>query len=84
MDDSATYSTLHSNTSAYGYGDVVFRQIDSDERSEKGEYLVGIKGARGKDGMDNWAYVISWGRTTANGGLGGLIQIDRLLGSCQF
>lgn len=78
MDDSATYSTLHSNTSAYGYGDVVFRQIDAEEK-EKGDYIVGIKGARGKDGMDNSAYVISWGRTTAHGGLGGVIQIDRVL-----
>ncbi|PFH54807.1 hypothetical protein AMATHDRAFT_72571 [Amanita thiersii Skay4041] len=70
--DSATYSTLQSESSFYG--DIVFRQ-----REEEKDFVVGIKGARGTDGTADWARVISWGRSTIGGGTGGVIQIDRLL-----
>ncbi|KAF5384979.1 hypothetical protein D9615_001392 [Tricholomella constricta] len=75
LDDSPTYSTLLSTTSAYG--DLVFRWRDEPETKTKG-YIVGIKGARGTDGSADWARVLSWGRSTTAGG-GGVIQIDRLL-----
>lgn len=73
FDDSPTYSTLLSSTSAYG--DVVFRWRDDLETNG---YVVGIKGARGTDGRADWARVLAWGRSTTAGG-GGVIQIDRLL-----
>ncbi|KAF8167748.1 carnitine acyl carnitine carrier [Crassisporium funariophilum] len=70
--DDATYSTIHSASSAYG--DIVFQQ-----RSDSKEYVVGIKGARGTKGEADHARVLSWGRSTTGGGTGGVIQIDRLL-----
>ncbi|KAG6911551.1 hypothetical protein DXG01_011853 [Tephrocybe rancida] len=73
LDDSPTYNTLLSSSSAYG--DLVFRWSESPEN--KG-YVVGIKGARGTDGSDDSARVLSWGRSTTAGG-GGVIQINRLL-----
>ncbi|KIK70825.1 hypothetical protein GYMLUDRAFT_149538 [Collybiopsis luxurians FD-317 M1] len=73
LEDSATYSTLHSPDSAYG--DLVFKKSED----AKGGYIVGIKGARGTDGTDDWARVESWGRSTTDGGTGGVIRIDRLL-----
>ncbi|KAF8078771.1 hypothetical protein FPV67DRAFT_1558000 [Lyophyllum atratum] len=73
FDESPTYSTLLSASSAYG--DLAFRWRDNSET--KG-YIVGIKGARGTDGSADWARVLSWGRSTNAGG-GGVVQIDRLL-----
>jgi solute carrier family 25 carnitine/acylcarnitine transporter 20/29 len=70
--DDVTYSTLHSISSAYG--DLTFQQ-----RSNSKEYIVGIKGARGTDAEADWARVLSWGRSTAVDGTGGVIRIDRLL-----
>ncbi|KAG5647591.1 hypothetical protein DXG03_008944 [Asterophora parasitica] len=75
LDESPTYSTLLSSSSAYG--DLVFRWHDDPETKKKG-YIVGIKGARGTDGSADWARVLSWGRSTTAGG-GGVIQIDRML-----
>jgi solute carrier family 25 carnitine/acylcarnitine transporter 20/29 len=74
LDNSATYTTLLSPSSAYG--DIIFRQL---EEKNAGGYVVGIKGARGTDGKTDWARVLSWGRSTTGGGTGGVIQIDRLL-----
>ncbi|KAJ7596876.1 hypothetical protein C8J56DRAFT_882521 [Mycena floridula] len=73
MDDSASYTTLQSSSSAYG--DIAFRELEDDP----GHYVVGIKGARGTDGTADWAKVISWGRSTIGSGMGGVISIDRLL-----
>ncbi|KAG6818062.1 hypothetical protein H0H87_009217 [Tephrocybe sp. NHM501043] len=75
LDESPTYSTLRSTSSAYG--DLVFRWRDDPENKGNG-YVVGIKGARGTDGSADSARVLSWGRSTTAGG-GGVIQIDRLL-----
>jgi len=71
MDD-ATYSTLRSTSSAYG--DIVFQR-----RTDTNGYVVGIKGARGTNGEDDSARILSWGRSTTNSGTGGVVQIDRLL-----
>ncbi|KAF7339770.1 Carnitine/acyl carnitine carrier [Mycena venus] len=71
LDDSATYSTLRSPSSPYG--DVIFR------KTETGDFIVGIKGARGTNGDADWARVVSWGRSTTGGGSGGVIEIDQLL-----
>lgn len=62
MTDDATYSTLLSPESAYG--DLVFRELESDGRME---FVVGIRGARGTEGREDWARVLSWGRTTRSG-----------------
>ena len=70
--DDATYTTIRSSSSAYG--DLVFRR-----RKDDGEYIVGIKDARGTKGEADSARVLSWGRSTTGGGTGGVIQIDRLL-----
>jgi len=70
MDDSATYNTLRSPVSAYG--DIIFRK-DGEE------YTVGIKGARGTDGDSDGAHVVSWGRSTTGGGMGGVVLVDKLL-----
>ncbi|KAG2023062.1 carnitine/acyl carnitine carrier [Coprinopsis cinerea AmutBmut pab1-1] len=70
--DDATYSTVRSEASAYG--DLVFQK-----RIDDGQYVVGIKGARGTNGDQDWARVLSWGRSTTGSGTGGVIQIDRLL-----
>ncbi|KAH7885923.1 hypothetical protein F5I97DRAFT_1809627 [Phlebopus sp. FC_14] len=73
LDGLETYSTLLSSSSAYG--DIVFR-----EREDKaGEYMLGIRNARGTDGKADWARVLAWGRATTGGGTGGVIQIDQLL-----
>ncbi|KAF9822085.1 hypothetical protein IEO21_00079 [Rhodonia placenta] len=74
MDDSATYTTLHTTDSESIYADVVFRILDGQEGT-----VVGVRGARGKDGQHDWARVLSWGRSTTGGGTGGVVQIDRLL-----
>ncbi|KAJ6509385.1 hypothetical protein C8R47DRAFT_965641 [Mycena vitilis] len=71
LEDSASYSTLRSPSSAYG--DIIFRRTDTND------FIVGIKGARGTDGDADWAHVVSWGRSTTSGGTGGVIKIDRLL-----
>ena len=76
LEDTATYTTLESNNSAYG--DIVFRKAAEDEKDWSG-ILVGIKGARGTDGHADWARVLSWGRTTVSGGIGGVVQIDAVL-----
>jgi solute carrier family 25 (mitochondrial carnitine/acylcarnitine transporter), member 20/29 len=73
LGDSVTYSTLLSTSSAYG--DIVFRA----EGKNMDEYVVGIKGARGTGGREDWAHIISWGRSTTGGGTGGVIAIDGLL-----
>ncbi|PPQ67086.1 hypothetical protein CVT25_005687 [Psilocybe cyanescens] len=70
--DDATYSTLRSPSSAYG--DIVFQK-----RTDSKDYVVGIKGARGTNGMADSARVQGWGRSTTGTGTGGVIQIDRLL-----
>jgi solute carrier family 25 carnitine/acylcarnitine transporter 20/29 len=73
LGDSVTYSTLLSPSSSYG--DIVFRM----EGKNSDSYVVGIKGARGTEGRADWARVLSWGRSTTGGGLGGVIAIDQLL-----
>jgi solute carrier family 25 (mitochondrial carnitine/acylcarnitine transporter), member 20/29 len=71
LSDSATYTTLLTPSSAYG--DIVFRNLE-------GTYIVGIRGARGTPADEDWATVLSWGRTTTRSTkTGGVIQIDRLL-----
>lgn len=75
LDGKATYSTLLSLNSAYG--DVVFRTVDRKNPSLG--YLVGIKDARGTNGQDDWANVLTWGRSTHGGNVGGVVQIDHLL-----
>jgi solute carrier family 25 carnitine/acylcarnitine transporter 20/29 len=72
--DSLTYSTLLSPLSSYG--DIVFKELTGDKVSE---FVVGISGARGANGRDDFARVLAWGRSTTGGGTGGVIQIDRLL-----
>ncbi|TFK83664.1 FAS1 domain-containing protein [Polyporus arcularius HHB13444] len=76
LDDAATYSTLRSSDSVYG--DVIVRVLDGGKDREEGT-MVGVKGARGTDGDQDWAHVVSWGRSTTGGGTGGVVQIDRLL-----
>lgn len=75
FDGTATYSTLLSHGSVYG--DVVFRQADS--KNPQLGYLVGIKEARGTGARNDWAKVLSWGRSTTGSGAGGIVQIDRIL-----
>ena len=45
------------------------------------DFIVGIKGARGTSGLDDWARVIAWGRsnTGVTGPGGGVVQIDQVL-----
>ncbi|KAJ3521688.1 hypothetical protein NM688_g8982 [Phlebia brevispora] len=73
LDDSTTYSSLLTGVSQSLYSDVVFRDVEGEGT------VVGIKGARGADGRNDWAHVVAWGRSTTGGGTGGVIQIDRLL-----
>ncbi|KAI0778602.1 FAS1 domain-containing protein [Trametes elegans] len=73
LDDSATYSTLQSKASAYG--DLIVRVLEGADEGT----VIGIKGARGSDGAQDWARVLSWGRSTTGDGSGGVVQIDRLL-----
>lgn len=73
MDNSATYTTLLTQVKQEAVGDLVFRELEGQGT------VVGIKGARGADGRDDWASVMAWGRATTNGGQGGVVQIDRVL-----
>ena len=73
LNNEATYSTLLSPDNAYG--DIVVRS----PKTPDGRLLLGIKGARGTSGQEDWAEVISWGRTTTGDGVGGVIAINRLL-----
>lgn len=73
MDDSASYTTLLTTASESLYSDLVFRVLEGQGT------VVGIKGARGTDGKNDWAHVTAWGRATTGGGTGGVVQIDRLL-----
>ena len=68
----ATYSTLLSPNNAYG--DIVVRSA-----TPGGPLVLGIKGARGTSAQEDWANILSWGRATTGGGVGGVIAIDRLL-----
>ena len=76
LEDSATYSTLRSKDAAYG--DIIIRILSGGKDGSDGT-VVGIKGARGKNGEQDWARIVSWGRSTTGGGTGGVVQIDRLL-----
>lgn len=72
-------SHLTARSSFSPYGQVTFM--------DKGDhYVVGITGARGTDGEEDWAKVMIWGRSTASAGptgdfgaRGGVIKIDRVL-----
>jgi solute carrier family 25 carnitine/acylcarnitine transporter 20/29 len=64
LEDSATYSTLRTTESIYG--DIVFRSTGNSDDGEK-QFIVGIKNARGTNGKDDWANVVSWGRATKSG-----------------
>lgn len=75
LDDSATYSTLQSTSSAYG--DIIIRVLNSKDGPQS--TVIGIKGARGENGEQEWASVVAWGRSTTGSGTGGVVQIDRLL-----
>jgi len=75
MDDSAAYPTLQTRSEDSFYGDIVFRMLEGDETGT----IVGVDGAHGDRGRRDWARVLSWGRATAGGGTGGVVQIDRLL-----
>ncbi|OCH96057.1 hypothetical protein OBBRIDRAFT_809306 [Obba rivulosa] len=77
IDDSATYTTLHTVADESVYGDVIFRTLDRGNEVES--TVVGIRGARGRNGQRDWARVVSWGRATTGRGTGGVVQIDRLL-----
>jgi solute carrier family 25 carnitine/acylcarnitine transporter 20/29 len=69
--DDAAYDTALSSSSYYG--DVLFRA------TADGGYIVGIRNTVGTGGHDDWAHVVSWGRTTAGRQAGGVILIDQLL-----
>lgn len=73
LQNDATYSTLLSPNNAYG--DIVIRSSDTPG----GPPVLGIKGARGTSAHGDWANVLSWGRATTGGGVGGVVVIDRLL-----
>jgi solute carrier family 25 carnitine/acylcarnitine transporter 20/29 len=73
LTNDATYSTLLSPNNAYG--DIVVRE----STAPNGPILLGIKGARGTSGQEDWARVVSWGRATTGDGVGGVIAVDRLL-----
>jgi len=60
--DEATYSSLLSTNAVHG--DIVFRLMGSNINS----FLVGIKGAKGKEGAADFARVLKWGRTTITSG----------------
>jgi solute carrier family 25 (mitochondrial carnitine/acylcarnitine transporter), member 20/29 len=75
LDSQQSYQTILSQR--HEYGDIVFRP--SNTPSELGSYVVGIKGARGTSGDNDWAQVLAWGRATTGGGKGGVVQIDRVL-----
>jgi solute carrier family 25 carnitine/acylcarnitine transporter 20/29 len=67
MEDT-THGTVRSKFSSYG--DVVFMH------SGNGEYLVGIKGARGTAGQEDWAKVLAWGRSTVSTSLDGHTHVE--------
>ena len=74
--EGTTHGTARSRFSSYG--DVVFMH------SGNGEYLVGIRGARGTAGEEDWAKVLAWGRSTVSTSpdgpmRGGVVKIDRVL-----
>ena len=73
LQNDATYSTLLSPNNAYG--DIVVRAPTTPDKP----FVLGIKGARGTSGREDWARVVSWGRATTGDGVGGVIAIDRLL-----
>lgn len=73
MDDAASYTTLLSSVSESLYAGLVFRVLEGQGT------VVGIRGARGADGKNDWAHVTAWGRSTTGSGFGGVVQIDRLL-----
>ncbi|KZT72789.1 FAS1 domain-containing protein [Daedalea quercina L-15889] len=75
MGDSAAYKTLQTRSEDTFYGDIVFRIVDDEDAGT----IVGVDGAHGDTGKRDWARVLSWGRATAGGGTGGVVQIDRLL-----
>jgi len=88
MGDTAVYSTGRSVDSSYG--DIVFREVspassDSSDprmRAPSPAYVVGIRGARGKKSLGDWARVLAWGRSTGPTSTpsgGGLVQIDTVL-----
>jgi solute carrier family 25 (mitochondrial carnitine/acylcarnitine transporter), member 20/29 len=69
--DDAKYESILSSSSLYG--DILFRA------TANGGYIVGIRDTAGTDGREDWAHVVSWGRTTAGRRTGGVILIDQLL-----
>ncbi|KAH7107188.1 FAS1 domain-containing protein [Auriculariales sp. MPI-PUGE-AT-0066] len=88
MGDTAAYATGLSEDSSYG--DIVFRELspvtsDSSDprmRAPAPTYVVGIRGARGKQSLGDWAQVLAWGRSTGSLSTvagGGLVQIDAVL-----
>lgn len=99
FDDDATYNTLLSPNSLRA--DLVFRVTSKPPKSSAptlpghdsgSELLVGIKGARGSDGLTDFARVLNYGRTTVRaftpagvdvpGGSeprSGVLQIDHVL-----
>jgi solute carrier family 25 carnitine/acylcarnitine transporter 20/29 len=56
LEDEASFETLLSSHNKYG--DVAFRSFGGDA------YVVGVKGARGANGIDDWASVTGFGRAT--------------------
>lgn len=78
LDMSGT-NLLTARSSFSRYGDISF--LDKGDH-----FVVGISGARGTKAEEDWAKVISWGRSTVStaasgeyGARGGVIQIDRVL-----
>jgi solute carrier family 25 (mitochondrial carnitine/acylcarnitine transporter), member 20/29 len=73
----ASHMTARSSFSPYGQVSFV------DKRDH---FVVGITGARGTAGEEDWAKVMTWGRSTVSAGAtgdfgarGGVIKIDRVL-----
>lgn len=81
--DEARYTTLLSPSSLRA--DLVFRITGKPSVPEpRSEIIVGIHGARGASGEDDFARVINYGRTTVpdaalSGARSGVLQIDRVL-----
>ncbi|KAG8835969.1 hypothetical protein FRC17_010938 [Serendipita sp. 399] len=72
-----THVTARSSFSSYG-------QISFHDKGD--HFVVGITGARGTGAEEDWARVMSWGRSTTSTGKrgqfsakGGVVQIDRVL-----
>ncbi|KAH8922654.1 hypothetical protein BT69DRAFT_1320022 [Atractiella rhizophila] len=70
--DQSTFETLLSQEGKDKYGKLAFRNWG-------GNWLVGIKNARGDDKEDDWARITNFGRTTGKGNVGGAIEIDTVL-----